>query len=279
MGTEQDKWLAVFGVKIPAATAQGPGGGPGAARSGPEDVSGIVDAIKSGANPASSLENSLFAERNPNAKDNLAKAIEDLDGPCYETSRVSYQELRSKYEGLKKSKLLNQDLKQAFQGSGSSGSSSNKPAGKSDDDGGPEASVVVDPVAKTVETQVAIDLSYTDSAGKRQKLPVKLTVHVGSNGFQGFEGELTALTKKLKSQIAGGVIRDVTVAISFDAQVTVDKTTANRQLPVFAAKLKSALSADLGIPGTSIKVPVEISVFVDPQGKPGAGVNFTLFKF
>jgi hypothetical protein len=71
----------------------------------------------------------------------------------------------------------------------------------------------------------------------------------------------------------------VTFSVSFNPGVNFDKSTANRVIPDFSAKVKAALSADLGIPGTSLKIPVEVSVYADPLGKPGGELKITVFTF
>lgn len=151
-----------------------------------------------------------------------------------------------------------------------------------------EASVVVDPNAKpepgssrvgrAVETQ--IEVSYEESSGIRRILPkVSVTLHVGPNGFEELEAELTVFRQKLKSQILWGTVKNLTFSASLNPGVNFDKSTANRLIPEFSAKVKAALSADLGIPKTAIKIPVEASVYVDPLGKPGGEVKITIFTF
>lgn len=151
-----------------------------------------------------------------------------------------------------------------------------------------EGSVVVDPNAKpekgssrvgrSVETQ--IEVSYEESTGNRRILPkFSVTLHVGPNGFEEVEVELTLVRQKLKSQILWGTAKNVTFSVSFNPGVNFDKSTANRVIPDFSAKVKAALSADLGIPGTSIKIPVEASVYADPLGKPGGELKITVFTF
>jgi outer membrane protein OmpA-like peptidoglycan-associated protein len=151
-----------------------------------------------------------------------------------------------------------------------------------------EGSVVVDPNAKpekgssrvgrAVETQ--IEVSYQESTGNRRILPkFSVTLHVGPNGFEEVEAELTLIRQKLKSQILWGTAKNLTFSVSLNPGVNFDKSTANRVIPDFSAKVKAALSADLGIPGTSIKIPVEASVYADPLGKPGGELKITVFTF
>lgn len=168
-------------------------------------------------------------------------------------------------------------------------SSTSSPAEKEEKGGvKAEASVVVDPNAKpepgssrvgrTVETQ--IEVSYEESSGIRRILPkVSVTVHIGPNGLEELEAELTVFRQKLKPQILWGAVKNLTFSASLNPGVNFDKSTANRLIPEFAAKVKAVLSADLGIPKTAIKIPVEASVYVDPLGKPGGEVKITVFTF
>lgn len=164
---------------------------------------------------------------------------------------------------------------------GSGGNSGPATATKKDDDDddAPEASVTVDPLKREVETQVEIKLSYKEASGIKRQIPVKISLHFDGKNFKGLEGELTVLTKKLKSQMAWGTITDVTVSVSFSAELTLDKDAANRVMPQFAAKLKAALSAELKIPGTAIKIPIEVSLSAGPDGKPEGSINITVFTF
>ena len=133
-------------------------------------------------------------------------------------------------------------------------------------------------VGRSVETQ--IEVSYQESTGNRRILPkFSVTLHVGPNGFEEVEAELSLIRQKLKSQILWGTAKNLTFSVSLNPGVNFDKSTANRVIPDFSAKVKAALSADLGIPGTSIKIPVEASVYADPLGKPGGELKITVFTF
>jgi outer membrane protein OmpA-like peptidoglycan-associated protein len=135
------------------------------------------------------------------------------------------------------------------------------------------ASVVLDPIAGNVDTQVELKLSY-NLAGRRIKLEFPLTLHFGPNGFSEAEIE-AALSARLADKILGGVVTEPTVFVSFNPGVGLDKSNAMD----FSAKLKTGLSAALNIKGTPIRVPIEVSVFADPLGKPGGEVKITIFSF
>jgi hypothetical protein len=159
------------------------------------------------------------------------------------------------------------------------------PAGASTDGGtaagggdAPQTSIVIDPMAKTVETQLEVDVTYATFDGGKGSIQLQVTVHIGADGINAIEAQ-NAISEKLKDQLAGGAISDLTISAKFGGQVGFEKSTANRLLPNFSASLKAALSANLGIPSTSIKIPVELSLSVDPHGNVTPGVNVTVFTF
>jgi hypothetical protein len=144
------------------------------------------------------------------------------------------------------------------------------------------------------------DKAPKDEKGTLRKVTLKIGVHVnasgatgantpegakvpkGAQGFKGFKGleaELTVLSLRLKKQAFWGLASDITVSVSFSAELSFESSTANRAMAEFAAKVKAAVSVDLKVPGTSFKIPVEISVFVNSEGKPGVGGSVALFKF
>jgi hypothetical protein len=43
-----------------------------------------------------------------------------------------------------------------------------------------------------------------------------------------------------------------------------------------ASRRRLGVSADLKVPGTSLEIPVELSVFVDSEGSPGVGGTVTI---
>lgn len=61
--------------------------------------------------------------------------------------------------------------------------------------------------------------------------------------------------------------------------MNLDKSTAERLFQEWKGKLKGALSFELKIPGTSIKLPIEVAGYVDSAGKPGVGFQFTILEF
>ncbi len=132
--------------------------------------------------------------------------------------------------------------------------------------------------ARMVESE--LEVSYEESTGKRKILPkISVTLHIGPNGVEELEADLVLFKQELAKQTLGGAVKNLEVHVSFNPGFSLDKSTANRLIPDFAAKFKATLAADLGIPRTSISLPVEVSVSVDPLGRPEAEVKFTLFKF
>lgn len=149
-------------------------------------------------------------------------------------------------------------------------------------------SVIIDPRAETeegsaragrsVETQ--IEVTVWEANGNRKLLPkVSATFNIGPNGFEEAGAEVTALKVKLKNQLFWGVIQNVQFAVKIGAALSFEKSTLTRVIGEWSGKLKSSLAADLNIPGTSIKIPVECSLYVDATGKPGGNIQVTAWEF
>lgn len=157
------------------------------------------------------------------------------------------------------------------------------------------ASVVIDPksrqeegsnrASRHVETQVEVTV-WDDKGNKKIGfLPKsKVTLSVGPNGIEEVGGELTAFKLKLKAlnldeKFKWGFISKVEIAFKVEGSMNLDKSTAERLFREWKGKLKAALSFELKIPGTSLKLPIEVAPYVDSEGKPGVGLQFTLFEF
>src|SRR5260370_29366356 len=91
--------------------------------------------------------------------------------------------------------------------------------------------------------------------------------------------DLTLLKKKIKDTILGGTIRDIKFSMGFNPALNLSKDKANNLVTSFSEKFKATLEADLVIPKTSIKIPIDLSPNVDIKGKPGFEFKITLYKF
>jgi hypothetical protein len=140
-----------------------------------------------------------------------------------------------------------------------------------------EAGIVFDP---TEGIQASAEVTYRDPNGNRKILqPFKFYLTVGSKGLEEVGTELMIYKKKIKNQLFWAAIKEVYFKVKFDAKVKFEKEDARDTLGDWAAKFKAGLSADVGIPRSSIKIPVAAWVYVDQGGHPGAGAEFTLFEF
>lgn len=157
------------------------------------------------------------------------------------------------------------------------------------------ASVIIDPKAKqeeeskrasrAVESQVEVSI-WDDKGNKKIGIipKSKVTLSVGPNGVEEVAGELTAFKLKLKAlnlaeKFKWGTISKVEIAFKVEGSINLDKSTAERLFTEWKGKLKVALSFELKIPGTSIRLPIEIAPYLDSEGKPGIGVQFTILEF
>jgi outer membrane protein OmpA-like peptidoglycan-associated protein len=145
--------------------------------------------------------------------------------------------------------------------------------------GGPEVEGAIVGTPDGIETTVEVTWDAESGLGKKLGSQIGFTVHVGPNGFSQLESDLTLLKKKIKDTILGGTIRDVKFSMGFNPALNLDRDKAKNLVTTFSEKFKATLEADLVIPRTSIKIPIELSPNVDIRGKPGFEFKVTIFKF
>ena len=150
---------------------------------------------------------------------------------------------------------------------------------KADKKGGPEVEGSVVATPDGIETTVEITWKAESGPGKKLGSKISFTVHVGPNGFSQLESDLTLLKKKIKDSILGGTIVDINFSMGFNPALNLDRDKAKNLVTTFSEKFKATLEADLVIPRTSIKIPIELSPNVDIRGKPGFEFKVTIFKF
>ena len=85
------------------------------------------------------------------------------------------------------------------------------------------------------------------------------------------EAEVKLIKTKLRHLLPRVMARNVKVMIKVVGLTEIEKDSIKK----IGAKLKVALEADLKLP-FNIAIPVEISVFMDEKGKPGAGAGITI---
>ena len=151
------------------------------------------------------------------------------------------------------------------------------------------AGVTVNPLAappqgsarasRTVETWVA--LTYELKSGGRGSLQFTGKVHIGPNGL-----ELAEVVAKAKEELVKealwGVVRDLNVSVSVDPGVYFDTSLpGDVNSSEFKTKLKAALAAKLGIPGTPLELNLSVAGYCYAGGKCGGEVKggITLFRF
>jgi hypothetical protein len=135
----------------------------------------------------------------------------------------------------------------------------------------------------TCQVEVAIWDAKTN-VRRIQAMPgAKLSLKVGANSVEEVTGELTALKLRLRDlklgdKIMWGSVSKVEIAFKGEAGVEfvrhIDKDRVEGLFRKWQAKMKITLAVDLQIPGTNIKLPIEISPYIDNEGK--AGVQFQL---
>lgn len=137
-----------------------------------------------------------------------------------------------------------------------------------DADGSVKKDVLKDVIA------VEIELSLKEGGIFRTKPPISVKASVGSDGKIQFGTELTAIEEEIKKKALWGTIEEVKFKISAEGNVDIkfDNKRINTELN---AALKAALSATLVIPGTKIKIPIEVSIGVGIDGKIEPGLQTT----
>ncbi len=160
-------------------------------------------------------------------------------------------------------------------GAGDADKDKDKPGKK----GGPEVEGAIVGTPDGIETTVEITWKSQSGVGKKLGSQISFTVHVGPNGFSQLESDLTLLKKKIADTILGGTIEDINFSMGFNPALNLDRDKAKNLVTTFSEKFKASLEADLVIPKTSIKIPIELSPSVDIRGKPGFEFKVTIFKF
>ena len=139
----------------------------------------------------------------------------------------------------------------------------------------------------TCQVEVAIWDAKTNTRMVQHLPEAKVSLKVGPGGIEEVSGELTALKVKIKAlnladKFKWGFINKVEV--SFKGEVGLEfksqgKDQMNRLFTEWQAKTKVSLSFDLQIPKTSLKLPIEISPYIDQAGSVGVGVQIKILDF
>ncbi len=111
----------------------------------------------------------------------------------------------------------------------------------------------------------------------------KVSLTFGPNGLEEVGAEVTALTVRLADfakNIANTQYAKVEISIKGEGAVKVEKGKAQRLLADWEAKLKLSLTAQFRIPNTTIMLPpIEVTPYIDHEGKPGIQFQIMLYKW
>lgn len=121
---------------------------------------------------------------------------------------------------------------------------------------------------------IEIEVSLKEGGIFRTKPPISVKASVKSDGTVELGAELTAIEQEIKKKAVWGLIQEVKFKVSVEANAGF-KFDERRITSEVNAAVKAALSATLVIPGTSIKIPVELSIGVDVEGKVVPGLQTT----
>jgi len=124
------------------------------------------------------------------------------------------------------------------------------------------------------EIAIEIELSLKEGGIFRTKPPISLKGSVKSDGTIELGAEWTPIEEEIKKKALWGTIQEVKFKISAEGNVGVsfDERRINTELN---AAVKAALSATLVVPGTKIKIPVEVSIGVGINGEVVPGLQTT----
>lgn len=119
-----------------------------------------------------------------------------------------------------------------------------------------------------------IELSLKEGEIFRTLPPISAKASVKSDGKIELGAELTVIEEEIKKKAFWGAVKEVKFKISIEGGSEFSFEDRRIQTELNAA-VKAALSATFVIPGTSVKLPVEVSIGVDVNGKVVPGLQTT----
>lgn len=121
---------------------------------------------------------------------------------------------------------------------------------------------------------VEIELSLKEGGIFRTKPPISVKASFKSDGSIELGAEWTPIEEEIKKKVFWGTVQEVKFKISAEAtaETKFEKSRINIELN---AAVKAALSANLVVPGTKIKIPVELSIGVGANGEIVPGIQTT----
>lgn len=138
-----------------------------------------------------------------------------------------------------------------------------------------DAEIGVNPKDKEVEVEVSV--KYEGDPLSKIVQPALKCVFREDGSLKEVGAEINLLKAEIAKKIAG--FRDVEIAVKTSRSAEFSKRTAERQQTELHTKFKAELSANVHIPGTHIKMPVKLSVDVDPKGELGISALITVVEF
>jgi hypothetical protein len=137
-----------------------------------------------------------------------------------------------------------------------------------DGDGSVKRDVIKDTIA------IEVELSFKEGGIFRVQPPVSIKASVKSDGTIELGAEWTPVEEEIKRKAAWGVIQEIKFKISAEigAGVKFDEKRINAEIN---SAVKAALTAIVKIPGTSVKIPVEVSIGVGINGEVVPGLQTT----
>ena len=119
-----------------------------------------------------------------------------------------------------------------------------------------------------------IELSLKEGGIFRTKPPISVKASVKSDGGIELGAEWTPIEEEIKKKAVWGTIQEIKFKISVEGSAEA-KFEDKRIQSELNASIKAALSATLTIPGSSIKLPVEVSIGVGINGEIVPGLQTT----
>jgi len=124
------------------------------------------------------------------------------------------------------------------------------------------------------EIAIEIELSLKEGGIFRTKPPISVKGSVKSDGTIELGAEWAPIEEEIKKKAIWGTVQEVKFKISAEGSAGVKLDAGQINTEVNAA-VKASLSATLVIPGTKMKIPVEVSIGVGIDGKVVPGVQTT----
>lgn len=153
----------------------------------------------------------------------------------------------------------------------------------------PDAEIGVDPKERKIEVEVGV--KYEGDPITKIIQPALKCVFRADGSLKAIGAEINLLKAEIAEKIAG--FRNVEIAAKTVGSIEFSKTDAERYRTELQAKFKAELSANIPIPGTQpynpekkenlpekqTKIPIKLSIDIDPKGELGVSALITVIEF